>query len=534
MGLSKIEEVPRVAPVAAVDEAGRGARCLEFNSLQYLWFLPAVFALYYTLPHKLRNPMLLIASYYFYMCWVPQYAVLFFFSTFVTWLTGFMVSVVKDSRQRKIALVINIVINLGILGLFKYFNFFVDSLVAAGAAVGVVITPLHSSLLLPVGISFYTFQALGYSFDVYRGDIPHERNFFTYALFVSFFPQLVAGPIERAPNLLPQFYERRRFDGELARRGARLVLWGLFKKIAIADVIVIYINAVYGTRDNFVHYTGYTLIGATVAFAIYIYCDFSAYSDIAKGSAALLGFRLMDNFKTPYFATSISDFWARWHISLSTWFKDYLYIPLGGNRKGPWRKMLNLFIVFALSGLWHGADWTYVIWGLLHATYRVAEEMLHLVLPVRKVVGWAQKILYVFINTAKRIAVFALVCFGWIFFRANTAQEAFYIVRHLGENLDLQAALGEYSAIIASQAQEDPLFISIFTFWIPVCLIVLAVHDLVLYFFEKRKIDRSPLDVLPFFVRWPLYYALGAACVLFFVIAKGGIGEITQFIYFQF
>lgn len=349
-----------------------------FNSIHYLFFFPVVMLLYFALPLRFRNGMLLIASYYFYMSWIPRYAVLILFSTASTYAAACLIDAMTSRRKRTAALAANIAVNLLILAVFKYSSFIVELTNAFLAGIGADANLAAPSLLLPVGISFYTFQSLGYSIDVYRRTIPHEKNFITYALFVSFFPQLVAGPIERATNLLPQFKEVMTFEHDRAVNGMRRILVGMFKKVVVADFIAEFVNGSYAHFDEL---AGITLLLATVLFAVQIYCDFSGYSDIAIGSAEVLGFRLCNNFRTPYFSSSIGEFWSRWHISLSTWFRDYVYIPLGGNRVTPSRRCLNTFITFAISGLWHGAGLNFIAWGTVHGLYRVAEIVVGLPPP---------------------------------------------------------------------------------------------------------------------------------------------------------
>lgn len=331
-----------------------------FNSVQYLIFLPICIILYFSVPVKYRNLFLLLSSYFFYMCWMPEYILLLMLSTVVTWLGGFFIEKTSQKTLRKVVLFGTIFINLSILFLFKYYSFFGDLTTLLFKRIGVQIELPSINLLLPVGISFYTFQALGYSIDVYRGEILHERNIINYALFVSFFPQLVAGPIERSKNLLPQFKTIHSFDAKRATEGLRIILIGMFKKVAVADMAALYVDNVFARVDSL---EGFTLALAVFLFTIQIYCDFSGYSDIARGTALILGFKLMENFQAPYFATSITEFWQRWHISLSTWLRDYIYIPLGGNKRGFTRKCINLLIVFGISGLWHGAALTFVVWG---------------------------------------------------------------------------------------------------------------------------------------------------------------------------
>lgn len=389
-----------------------------FNSFIFIIFFPIVCILYFVIPQKYRWLFLLVASYYFYMNWQPIYALLLAFSTLITFLTGILIDNANEKKKKKSFLVSNLILNLSILFIFKYFNFINES-------VFVLLEILHIrwpvpdlNILLPVGISFYTFQAIGYTIDVYRGDIKAERHIGIYALFVSFFPQLVAGPIERAKNLLPQFKERHYFNPSMAVSGLRQMLWGMFMKVVVADRVAVYVDAVY---NNYSEHSGSSLLLATVFFAIQIYCDFGGYSLIAIGAAKIMGFRLMMNFKQPYFAYSVTDFWRRWHISLSTWFKDYLYIPLGGNRVSKRRNYFNLFVTFLISGMWHGANWTFLMWGSVHGFYQVLEKGFKLNKQELNSVFWYVRICLTFI----------LVDFAWIFFRSDTIQQAFWIIKKI-------------------------------------------------------------------------------------------------------
>ena len=392
---------------------------MNFNSLQYILFLALNVLLYYILPPKCRNYLLLLSSYCFYMCWNPKYALLMLLSTVITYACGLLVSG-RALGKRRLWLALSFVSNLSILFFFKYYNFASSLFTRLSGMLGLGISSPLFDVLLPVGISFYTFQALGYTMDVYRGDVPAERNFADYALFVSFFPQLVAGPIERSGNILHQLKEVHNFSFENIRAGVLPVLWGLFKKMVLADNLAVAVNTVYNSPGE---HTGPQLILATGAFAIQIFCDFSAYSDIARGSAKMLGFELMENFRCPYLATSIQDFWRRWHISLSSWFKDYLYFPLGGSRCGRWRRILNLLIVFGVSGLWHGAALTFIAWGLLNGLYQAVSILLR---PLRdrvfKLLHVPQKAWWL---TALRVVItFSLTCLAWVLFRANSLTDA--------------------------------------------------------------------------------------------------------------
>jgi alginate O-acetyltransferase complex protein AlgI len=342
-----------------------------FNTLDFAIFLPIVFVLYWFVTNRdlnLQNALIVASSYFFYAWWDWRFLSLILFSTFVDYFLGLKLSKEYRPSRRKALLWISILVNLGFLGFFKYFNFFLDNFISAFSFFGIEIAGNSLKIILPVGISFYTFQTLSYTIDIYRNKLEPTKDFVAFAAFVSFFPQLVAGPIERATNLLPQFYIKRAFDYERAIDGMRQILWGLFKKIVIADNCAEYANLVF---NNPADYEGSTLLMGAVFFSFQIYCDFSGYSDIAIGTARLFGFTLMQNFAFPYFSRDIAEFWRRWHISLSTWFRDYLYIPLGGSRGSLWLKVRNTFIIFVISGFWHGANWTFVIWGALNAVYFV-------------------------------------------------------------------------------------------------------------------------------------------------------------------
>ena len=396
-----------------------------FNSVQFLLFFPAVCLLYFPLPQALKKPWLLVCSYYFYMCWDARFALLIAVSTLSTWGCGFLLERSKRPKARKWALAADLVINLGILFLFKYFDFFSGSIASLLGGFGIVYRPLLLGWTLPVGISFYTFQALGYSIDIYRGDIPHEKNLLNYALFVSFFPQLVAGPIERAANFLPQLHERKYFDERRIGEGVCWMLWGYFKKVVIADGLAAFVDVVYAAPQLF---SAQQTVLATVMFAVQLYCDFSAYSDIALGAAKVLGFTLMRNFDRPYYACNITDFWRRWHISLSGWLRDYLYIPLGGNRKGRLRKWLNLLITFLVSGLWHGANWTFVIWGGLNGLYQIVDDLVRPVKEKLRQMTHTERF-HPVTGALGMLLTFALVCLSYVFFRAETVADAFAMLR---------------------------------------------------------------------------------------------------------
>ncbi len=398
-----------------------------FNSAEFLVFYPLVLLLYFVLPKKLKWPMLLAASYYFYMIWNPPLIFLILFTTAVSYVSAIIIEKTENKRRKKFWLAMTLITSLGVLFFFKYFNFLAESAISVWNFFGGSADDLVLQLILPVGISFYTFQTLSYVIDVYRGDIKAEHHFGWYALFVSFFPQLVAGPIERPDNLLPQLKEDHKLEAQNAFAGIQKMAVGFFKKIVVADLIAEFVNSVYNNAESA---TGLGIIIASVLFSVQIYCDFSGYTDIAIGCARVMGIRLMQNFNRPYQARSIKEFWARWHISLSTWFRDYLYIPLGGNRCSKARHYFNLFVVFFVSGLWHGASWTFVIWGVLHGVYQIVgaltkkpRERIYAALKIK-----TESPLFAL---WQRFWTFVLVCFSWIFFRANSFSDALLLIKKL-------------------------------------------------------------------------------------------------------
>ena len=415
---------------------------MTFNSWEFLIFYPIVALLYFVLPKKLKWPMLLIASYYFYMFYQAELVFLITLTTLISWLSAMVIERTERPVLKMLMLTVTLVVCLGVLFFYKYFNFLAGSVVSIVNLLGGEAPEVVLKLILPVGISFYTFQTLSYVIDVYRGSIKTERNFFFYALFVSFFPQLVAGPIERPDNLIPQLREPHKWSRDNAVKGAKHIIVGFFKKIVVADLISTYVDSVYNNVESA---TALGVIIATALFAVQIYCDFSGYTDIATGCARIMGIRLMKNFDHPYTATSIKEFWSRWHISLSSWFKDYLYIPLGGNRCSPARHLLNLLVVFAVSGLWHGAAWTFVIWGVLHGVYQIIGTLTvkrRDALVIRA--GYSPdspRVVWV-----RRILTFILVDFSWLFFRANSTSDAFTLLARLftgwGNTADTLGVMG--------------------------------------------------------------------------------------------
>lgn len=400
---------------------------MTFNSWQFLLFYPIVLLLYFTLPKICKWPMLLIASYFFYMCYSPSLVFLIFGTTLVSWVSSRYMERTQSARKRRFLLVLTLVVSLGVLFFYKYFDFISVSVNSIFTSFGSGGEPFLLKLALPVGISFYTFQTLSYVIDVYRGKVKSEKNFFFYALFVSFFPQLVAGPIERPDNLMPQLREPHKWSDSDALKGFSHMLVGFFKKICVADLVAMSVDKVY---NNPTESGALSIIIATVLFAVQIYCDFSGYTDIAIGCARIMGIRLMKNFDHPYRATTVKEFWARWHISLSSWFRDYLYIPLGGNRCSLPRNLFNIFIVFLVSGLWHGAEWTFVIWGALHGIYQIIGRLTYRSRnKLLSGIGLTEKSHGVV--AVRRIITFILVTFAWLFFRANSVSELSILLESL-------------------------------------------------------------------------------------------------------
>lgn len=495
-----------------------------FNSFHFLLFFPAVVLIYFVLPQRIKWVWLLVSSYYFYMAWNPRYALLIAVSTILTFVSGLLLEYsngladeTKKRRQKKLWVALSFASNLAILFFFKYFYFALDNINNVLSHLGLRVLEPAFDVLLPVGISFYTFQALSYTVDVYRGEIRAEKNIGKYALFVSFFPQLVAGPIERAKNLLIQVHEKHYFEYDRVRDGLLLMVWGFFQKIAIADRVAVLVNPVY---NNYEQCSGIQLVLATLFFAVQIYCDFAGYSNIAIGAAQVMGFRLMNNFRRPYFATSMQDFWRRWHISLSTWFRDYLYIPLGGNRVGIVRKYINIMLTFLVSGLWHGANWNFVIWGGLHGAFLVIGEATQ---PWRdKLNGRLRVNVSTFSHRLFKILItFGLVTFAWIFFRAQSAGDALAIIDRIYSSFNL------YS--IANPGFWQAVGLGAFD-------LVLIVGGLAVLFgvsLLQTKIQiREWLKIQALWFRW-LMYLLALFCVVFVAVYYSDVTS-QQFIYFQF
>lgn len=492
-----------------------------FNSLDFLIFFPIVVLIYFIIPRKIRYIWLLVASYYFYMCWNTKYALLIGISTLITYISGLIIGKCQKGWSKKLVVALSFVSNLGILVFYKYFDFILENINAVLGKCNMQLVSNPFDIILPVGISFYTFQALSYTVDVYRKEVEPEKNPLKYALFVSFFPQLVAGPIERSKNLLNQVKNIENikvWNYDRVANGFILMVFGMFQKMVIADRVSVFVDSVY----NNLHAVGtMETVFAAVGFSIQIYCDFAAYSTIAIGAAKVMGFELMENFDTPYFAASIKEFWRRWHISLSSWFKDYLYIPLGGNRKGKIRKYFNLMVTFLVSGLWHGASWNYVVWGGLHGIYQVFGEILA---PVRK------KLVKVFkvndgvfsYKLGQILFTFSLTSLTWVFFRAETIREALYFFKRMFTMWNpwvfFNEGLYEYGL---DRVEVNILFAA---------LIVLLLAELLKYF-KKQRISEFLMEQNLWF-RWIVVIGMIVACVVY---GEYGISfDSNQFIYFQF
>lgn len=498
-----------------------------FNSYDFMMFFPLVVLVYFVIPKKLRYIWLLAASYYFYMGWNAKYALLIGASTVITYFSGVLmdkVSVTDENRarRRKKAIVgVSFGINLGILAFFKYFDFILENVNAVLGRVGITLIDKPFDVVLPVGISFFTFQALGYTMDVYRGEIKAEKNLLRYALFVSFFPQLVAGPIERSKNLLQQVDNVEHiqvWNYEKITSGAVLMLWGLFQKIVIADRAAILVDKVY---DSYWMFGSIELILATVLFAVQIYCDFASYSQIAIGAARIMGFELMENFDAPYFARSVKEFWRRWHISLSSWFKDYLYIPLGGNRCSRIKRYRNLMITFGVSGLWHGASWSFIVWGILHGSYQVIGDILK---PLKEKIikKHSVKTDSFSYKLGQVLITFVLVDFAWIFFRMNSLRHSIEAIRIIFTKWNPWVLFDNTLYTLGLNISEIHVLIP--------ALMILFLVDVV------RKRTGQTLDV--FLKKECLWFRWAVILVLLFYTVYFGIYgpgfDAKQFIYFQF
>ncbi|MDB4242228.1 MBOAT family protein [Polaribacter sp.] len=480
-----------------------------FNSIDFAVFLPIVFLLYWLLANKslkLQNALIVLASYVFYGWWDWRFLSLILFSTLVDYTIGIKLKSEKNQTKRKILLWTSICVNLGFLGFFKYANFFLDNFTAAFSFFGSEIATHSLDIILPVGISFYTFQTLSYTIDVYKQKLEPTNDFIVFSAFVSFFPQLVAGPIERATNLLPQFYKKRTFELSKAVDGMRQILWGLFKKIVIADSCAELANQIF---NNSAEMNGSTLVLGALFFTFQIYGDFSGYSDIAIGTSRLFGFNLMQNFKFPYFSRDIAEFWRRWHISLSTWFRDYLYIPLGGSRGGTWMKVRNTFLIFIVSGFWHGANWTFVVWGTLHAIYFLPLLLTNKNRNNLEIVAQGN-----YLPTARELlqmlSTFTLTVFAWIIFRAKNITHAFHYISEIFSASILEAPkLSDSKEAIITMLL---VFIFIFIEWL-------------------GRESQFALEHLGLKWKRPLRHALYYTIIIALFWCNG---KEQQFIYFQF
>lgn len=498
---------------------------MPFNSVHFLLFFPAICVCYAFLAVKAKGSrpsqcLLLAASLYFYASWKPAYLLLILTSVVITWLAG--LGMERFPGRKKAVLITSLALNLAILFFFKYYNWLA----------GTASLPLLN-VALPVGISFYTFQAVGYSIDVYRGTLRAERDFITYALFVTFFPQLVAGPIERAENLLPQFKAKACFDYRRITDGLKLMAWGLFLKIVIADRMAVYVNAVYRYVDDAY---GTALLLATVCFAVQVYADFAGYSGIAIGAAQVLGFRLMKNFDHPYFSASVPEFWRRWHISLSSWLRDYIYIPLGGSRVSRPRHYLNLLTTFLISGIWHGASWHFVAWGALHGIFMAASR---LTAPVRRKIRLAlgledsERGIRRFWKPFQVLTTFCLICAGWVFFRApglSQALKTFRKFRAIPSELAMaeqalytKSDTGPFLTILMMNRKVTGVGLDFMFVNAILCFVLFSVS-----FITRHRDGRELVNGLPLIARWTLYLALIFGILLFRSLLE------TEFLYFQF
>lgn len=479
-----------------------------FNSLEFMFFLPVIFTIFWIMPDRYRWFLLLVSSYFFYMFEIPQYGFLILGITIVSYVSALLIEKnVTNEKNRKIILFFSIFICLTTLFIFKYFNFFDRIFDQLLCSVKIKYDPFTLNIILPVGISFYTFQTMSYVIDVYRGDIRAEKHFGKYAAFVSFFPQLVAGPIERTQNLLPQIHKEKKFNYDQAITGMKQMLWGYYKKLVVSDMLSPYVKNVFEQPQEF---QGFSLVIASIFFSIQIYCDFSGYSDIAIGVSKLFGINLMKNFDSPYFSKSLREFWNRWHISLSTWFRDYVYIPMGGNRVGKLRHCFNLLITFMISGLWHGADWTFIIWGSIHGLGQILETLLF---------GKAKESRYLPIRVLQTIIVDIFCILAWVFFVSNTVSDAFYVIAHSFSGLSAPISYIRNGLSDIQLKGFAP------------CLLI-GITSLIVFIYDYIAIKKKSSDWFlksSRIVQW-IYYIFLGLMILFF----SQKGVTTEFIYFQF
>ena len=470
-----------------------------FNSFEFLIFLPTVFVLYWFVFNKklsVQNSLILFSSYVFYGWWDYRFLTLIFFSTIVDYIIGLMIPKQDSKKKQKLLLFVSVFFNLSVLGFFKYYNFFIGSWVDLISSLGYEIKSIWTlNIIMPVGISFYTFQTMSYTIDIYRKKLKPTKDFISFASFVSFFPQLVAGPIERASNLLPQILKKRKFKYEQGVQGLRLIIWGMFKKVVIADSLAPSVDIIFSDYQNF---GGGVLLLGLIYFAFQIYCDFSGYSDIAIGTSKLFGFEIMSNFNFPYFSRNIGEFWRRWHISLSTWFRDYLYIPLGGSKEGKWKSIRNIFVVFLVSGFWHGSNWTFIFWGLFHSflflpsfIFNTNKKYISSIIGENTLLPTPKEFLQVIIT-------FLLVTVGWVFFRSETLLDSFNYLNQMA--FDLNFPNKERDGIIY--------------------VLLLLILD-----FFMRKNER--IEIYYFKYDW-LFFSI----LLILILEK--FGNYKEFIYYQF
>ncbi|MFN0187335.1 MAG: MBOAT family O-acyltransferase [Bacteroidia bacterium] len=484
-----------------------------FNSFEFLLFFPIVTILFFVMPHRFRWSLLLTASCFFYMYFIPVYILILFGTIIIDYFAGIYLEKTVDPKRKKIYLICSLIANIGVLAVFKYYNFFLDNINEASIELFDKATALrYLGIALPIGLSFHTFQAMSYTFEVYYGRHKAEKHFGIYALYVMFYPQLVAGPIERPQNILHQFHQKQSFDYQRFSSGLQMMIWGLFKKVVIADNLAGLVNIAYTNPEE---HTGMTLLLTSYFFAFQIYCDFSGYSDMAIGAARVMGYDLMENFRTPYLSASIKEFWSRWHISLSSWFRDYLYIPLGGNRVGKSRWMLNLFLVFLISGIWHGANWTYVVWGAMHGVFLMFAIVKDDFFEKRNIKFLKNNKLLHGLNV---FITLQLVCFAWIFFRANSIQDATTIIHKIGfGEYSIQTFIDSISALA-----DNPKNFSRTLFIMLLMGIFYVIDPFVDKIIKGRIILHKP------YMKYALYSFMVASILLF-----GFFGEVS-FIYFQF
>ena len=487
-----------------------------FNSLSYAVFLPAVFIVFWLMPKKFRWAVLLAASYYFYISWGVKYCVWIILTTAVSYVCAMLMEKFDGQKKKKLFLVLPIVFIMGTLSVFKYFNFFSQTVGSVLRSFSLPVGDLTLNLIMPLGISFYSFQSVGYLADVYKGKTLAQKHIGKFALFISFFPHVLSGPIARANDLLPQLECDVDFDFQKASYGIRQLVWGFFKKFVVADVCAVIVDGVF---NDLVGRRGFVLILAVVLYAFQIYCDFSGYSDIAIGSAKILGIDLMQNFKTPYMSRSIKEFWSRWHISLSTWFRDYVYIPLGGNRKGNVRYICNILITFLVSGLWHGAAMTFIVWGLLHGVLRVFETYVYKIPFLKKIAPKKDdgKILCVS-GIVKLVLTFSIICFTWIFFRSNSLSDAGYVVSNLFSGIS--SPLNYLKSGLSTLPMNNEYLVRL----IP-SLSLLVISEAL---FVKKDMYTRMGEIKPVF-RWLIYIVV---LMMIFVLTPSNSN--SDFIYFQF